>query len=341
MASIHPNGTGFRVHYVREGQRLKSPTLPSMAAAEAWQRDHLAAQAAPTITALAELWRAEAPSPHRDEAAYRVGLLALREAWGRADRLALADLRTWVARDPSHGHPAQYLMTILRWAAEVHRIPIAPEVLAYRPPKPKRKAPPILLTDAQVETILDCATGYGAAAFAVVDYLLTYGARPITACRLTVDDVNFLRGELVIRDAKHSGGWRHKILPRHVEGWERLARPIQAAPAPLFPHYQEARPWAISRGSAAELTNWYKNTIGKRLKLAAVGLDGIYHLKRWAITRMLRSGLDPATVATFTGHRDLGQVMTYNVSNQEAQVAALANLDRVPGRVPKFLDSKS
>jgi hypothetical protein len=56
---------------------------------------------------------------------------------------------------------------------------------------------------------------------------------------------------------------------------------------------------------------------------------------------MLRSGLDPATVATFTGHRDLGQVMTYNVSNQEAQVAALANLDRVPGRVPKFLDSKS
>lgn len=52
---------------------------------------------------------------------------------------------------------------------------------------------------------------------------------------------------------------------------------------------------------------------------------------------MLRAGLTPATVAAFTGHRDLSQVMRYNVSNGEAQGEALAALDHVPGRVPKFL----
>lgn len=134
---------------------------------------------------------------------------------------------------------------------------------------------------------------------------------------------------------------RRTISSADAVAWESLPRPIQATPAPLFPHYREARPWALKRGSAAEITDWYRNTIGKRLKLADSGMDGIYHLKRWAITRMLRSGLTPATVAAFTGHRDLSQVMTYNVSNQDAQGAALASLDLVPGSVPKFLDPKS
>lgn len=338
MASIHPNGPGFRVHYTSDGQRLRSPTLPTREAAELWIRDHLAAQKSPTVAALAELWRAEAPSPHRDEAAHRIGAVAMREAWGRADRLQVADLRAWAARDPHHGHPAQYLLTVLRWAAEVHRVPVPAEVLRWRAPKPKRKAPPPLLTDAQVEDILDMATTYGPAAFAVVDYLLTYGARPITACRLTLADCDLVRGELVIRDAKHSGGWRHKILARHVEAWERLDRPEGEA-APLFPHYREPRAWRIKRGSASELTDWYKNTVAKRLGLKAHGLDGIYHLKRWSITRMLRAGLTPATVAAFTGHRDLSQVMTYNTTNQDAQGAALPVLDRVPGGVSKFLKS--
>lgn len=120
---------------------------------------------------------------------------------------------------------------------------------------------------------------------------------------------------------------RRTISSADAVAWESLPRPIQATPAPLFPHYREARPWALKRGSAAEITDWYRNTIGKRLKLA--------------ITRMLRSGLTPATVAAFTGHRDLSQVMTYNVSNQDAQGAALASLDLVPGSVPKFLDPKS
>lgn len=337
MASIHPNGTGWRVQWYEDGHLRRSPTLPTREAADLWQRDHLAAQAAPTVTALAELWRTESPTPHRTEAAYRVGLVAVREAWGRADRLQVADLRTWVARDEAHGHPAQYLMTILRWAHEVHRVPVPAEVLRWRPPKAKRRAPPPLLTDAQVENILDAALGYGPLAFAVVDYLLTYGARPITACRLTLADADFLRGELVIENAKHSGGWRHKILPRHVTAWETLPREKIAAPVPLFPHYKEARPWAIKAGSASEITDWYRNTIGKKLGLHALGLDGIYHLKRWAITRMLRAGLTPATVAAFTGHRDLTQVMTYNVSNADAQAQALDALALNPGGNPIIL----
>jgi hypothetical protein len=335
MASIHAHGEGFRVHFVREGVRRKSPSQPSRAAAEAWIAQHLPAQIDDSLLALTDLWRREEPSPHRTDAAHRVAAVIADRGWHRPERLTANDLLAWVRADPAWRRPCQYLRTILRWAARVHRIAIRPEVLAWRPPRVARSAKPALLTDAQAELIRDAAAALGSRAFAVIDYLMTYGARPITACRLRLAAIDVERGDLVLglRDAvtgrsgeKHSGGWRHRLYDHHLDGWPAIWYEGDPAEVPIFPHYLEDRPWRIVRGSAAELASWYVNRIGRPLGDKLGGLIGIYHLKRYAITRMFRAGIDPATIALFTGHLDTNQLMTYAVSNAEVQQVALDRL---------------
>jgi hypothetical protein len=319
MASIQPARTGFRVHYQIDGRQRASPVQASRAAAEAWMAEHLPALQTHSVAQLADLWSKEAPSPHRTEAALRIGQAATARGWVDVRRLDLAELRAWARQaSPRYG---QYLATILRWAAEVHHAPVRADALAWKPGTYKRQAPLPLLTDAQADAIRTTSRLYGRRAVAVIDYLLTYGARPITACQLLRSDLDTSRGELVIRDAKHSGGWRHALHDRHVETWSKLT----SDPAgPLFPHYLEDRPWRLKRGGARELCNWFRGTIGKRLKLGRQ--NSIYHLKRYAITTMLRRSVDPATVALFTGHLDLQQVLRYAKSNSDVQRAALALL---------------
>jgi len=326
VASIQRSRAGFRVFYARDGKRCASPTCPTREAAESWMREHLATLSARTVIDLAGIWEREAPSPHRTEAALRIVEAARIRGWGSVEGLTASELTAWQrASSPRYG---QYVRTLVRWAAARHFLAVRAEVLAWRPPTYRRKAPAALLTDAQAAAIRAAARAYGASAAALIDYLLTYGARPITACQLLRSDLDLTRGELVIRHAKASGGWRHAVLDEHVETWRNLGG---SDSDPLFPHprpdaHGQPRAWRIERGSAREVCNWYKNTIGKRLKLGP--LDGIYHLKRYAITKLLRAGVDPATVALFTGHLDLSQVMRYARSNPDVQRSALALLGR-------------
>lgn len=223
---------------------------------------------------------------------------------------------------PGVSMPWQYLRTILRWANREHHVPVDQDLLAAESPRKKRKPPRELLTQEQVESISTAAWSYGKRAGAVIDYLLTYGARPITACRLTRADINPDRLTLTIPDAKHSGGWTHPVRDADATTWLSLLKDGKPED-PLFPHYKQDRPWVIKRGGASEMVDWYRNTIVKQLKESLPDKHGIYDLKRYAISRQLDAGLDPATVASFTGHRILAQVLTYDTTNRERQDAAL------------------
>jgi hypothetical protein len=308
MASIHPNGPGFRVHY---GKKQKSPTMPTEAACRTWIAENLPSLQAATLYALVDLWRDELPTPYRIDAAKRLAVVIAKRGWSAPDRLTGSDLKAWAREDPAWLQPSRYLRSVLRWAVDDHGVPIRPDALAWKPAQPKRSAKPALLTDAQVDAIRQQAAEYGARAEAVIDYLLSYGARPITASRLRLGNIDFAAGELVLTDEKHSGGWRHALYDHHLATWPTLTEGWAVGPAsaigtadvptlPIFPHYLHNRPWRVKDGRASELILWYRNTIAKKLKLGRMG--GIYHLKRWAITRMFRARIDPATIAAFTGH---------------------------------------
>lgn len=359
MASIHPHGSGFRVHYVKDGKKIKSGTLPNEQAAQLYILEQLPAQVDRTILGMVELWRAELPTDYRNDASQRLAKVVVARGWVHVERFTLADLTGWISRDPSWRMPCAYLLSILRWAARVHRVPVREEVLTYRPPAAERVAKPPLLSEPQMSAIRDCAATYGPRAFAIVDYLSTYGARPITACRMMASSLDITHGELVLgarkrrksgerllpgkRGEKHSGSWRHALFDRHIDAWPRLVIAGDPATTPLFANYREDRPWRIQRGRATEITDWYHNTIAKKLRGELGELAGIYHLKRYAITSLFRAGIDPATISLFTGHLSLDQVMTYATSNADLQRSALVKLDnlrnafsQVPNEVPKF-----
>ena len=341
MASIQAHGKGFRVFYTADGARRASETLPTREAAEAWIAERLPAALDGHLFSLIDLWRSEDPTPHREDAADRLSNLVRKRGWSTPERLTVTDFRAWVKEDPAWRRPCQYLRTVLRWAAREHRLPIRREVLEWKPPKMQRQAKPALLTDLQVSLILDRAAELGPRVHAIIDYLSTYGARPITACRLRWPAFDGEHGELVLgmKDAatgrmgeKHSGGWRHRLYARHLDSWPRLTElwfaPPSALPdmVPIFPHYQENRPWRVDN-SAGELASFYVNRISRPLAKHLGSLTGIYHLKRYAITRLFRAKVDPGTIALFTGHLDTNQLMTYATSNAELQDQALTALD--------------
>lgn len=333
MSSVQRHGKGFRVTYRQPGDKKlrTSPTFATAGEAEAWMLTHLV-DARPTYATILDAWRQELPSTHRQVASERVLALVRGRDWSNPLALREADLRAFLLQGGDKRSCA-YLLTVLRWAARWRHLPINADVLRYRLPASARRAPAALLTDGQAASIQECAWAMGPRAGAIIDYLLTYGARPITACRLQVRHLDAAACELVLPDEKHSGGWRHRITPEHLDLWASLPRwePPKGTPAdalPMFPHYLEDRAWRLKNGSAGELASWFKNTIGKRLKLGPT--TGIYQLKRYAITRLLRLTSDPATVASFTGHRDLEQVMTYARTNSQRQDQALSLLVTKP-----------
>jgi integrase len=322
MASIHKHGSGYRAHYTdAAGKSKASPTRPTVAEVEAWVRTNGVGEPV-TLAKLADLY--EKAGPNRADIAISVRRTALAQEWIDPRKIKLAKLAAWVRSDEYRYTRGKALRLVLAWAVTEQLIELPPAIAAWRPKRPARRPAKSLLTDSQVDAIRRKAASYGERALAIIDYLLTYGARPITACRLTRADLDPVRAELVIESAKHSGGWRHAVRPGDVEAWTKLSEKPED---PLFPHWREPRPWRITDGSAQELINWYRNNIGR--KIASLdGLDTIYSLKRRAVTTMWSAGIDVPTMATFTGHQHLGTLMEYGRTNPDVQRAALTKLGK-------------
>lgn len=320
MASIHKHGSGFRAHYTDAAGKSKAgPTFPTTGEAEAWA-DENKVGAALTISGLADLY--EKGGSNRRDIALSVRRTAVARGWIEPRKITVKDLALWSNSEDYTPTRGKALRLVLTWATKERLVELPAALAAWKPKRPEKRPAPALLTDAQVHAIRLKAKSYNKRAAAIIDYLLTYGARPITACRLQRKDLDLERGELVIESAKHSGGWRHAVAPEDAERWAKLSKKPDD---PLFPHWREDRAWKIKDGSAQELINWYRNNIGKKI----AGLDGlttIYSLKRKAVTTMWSAGVDVPTMATFTGHQHLGTLMDYGRSNPDVQRAALAKL---------------
>lgn len=343
MASVHAHGSHWRVHYQgADGTKRKSPTLASREAADTWISENLSTVTLTTWGALLDAWVAEHPARYRTSFAATWGAKAMAQGWKKPQDVTAAGIDDWLrnskaartkatqdgkTKPPAHGAALRYLLALLRWGSKAPRcVPVKPEVLTYSPARlvrPIKRERPALLTSDQVAQVRTLASAHGERASAVIRYLLTYAARPITAIRLRRKHLDMDRLELSINEAKSSGSWRHPITKEEALWWNGLASWTDDPEAPLFPHWREDRAWR-ENGSAVELQLWYRANIGR--KIDAGPLDGIYNLKRYAITGMLQRGLDPATVALFSGHKTLSQVLTYNTTNATTARAALARM---------------
>lgn len=350
MPWIESTGDAYRVRDRDPAGRKVWLTglLPTRQACDDWmgENDYRLTGRQTRLDALVDAWaRSQADSPYSRQVRAAAVRVFLATGWTTVGNLSRAALERWNGQAggrawkvPGRGVTRywQYLRTVLRWAAEVHHVPVDPDVLALSPPRRPRRPGRPLLTDREADTIRAESMRHGLRAAALIDYLLTYGARPITACRLRVRDLDLARCELTIPDAKRSGGWVHPVLPDQAAVWRSLAADAAPADAPLFPHPHDDRPWRIDHlGRASEVCNWYRNAVVKRpIRLGLLPPHAIYDLKRYAITRALAEGLDSATVALFTGHMDLSQVLRYARTNAQRAIDALPALTRRPAPNP-------
>lgn len=338
MAGIEPTmGGRGRVYWYENNTKHSTQTM-TLEECQAWIDEHHPDSQRITLAWLLDAWaESRQESDYAQDVRHQLAQLFLQRSWTMPGSITLDQVERWNVEAGGKGlieagrgvsRSMQYLLGLLRWAKRRHGVKVSQAVIDMAMPRRPRKPSRQLLTIEQVAAIRIESLDVGQRAAALIDYLLAYGARPKTACLLRQADLSLHDGRwfLTIDRAKHSGGWRHPVRDREVELWQSLALPSAGGDGPLFPHWREDRAWRVERGRAAEVANWYKNCIGKRIDLPPTQ-NTIYRLKDYAMTGMLGAGLDPATVALFTGHRDKGQVLTYNRTSAQRATEALARLD--------------
>jgi site-specific recombinase XerD len=218
---------------------------------------------------------------------------------------------------------------LLRYADSLDQ-PIDRRALRVRPPPTVRRPEPELLSDDEVQALIDRAGEWGRPHEALAHLIATYGHRPHSLAALVVGDLDLAAGTLTLR-VKAVGGrreWRHPLLPQTLA----LLRPVaQGRPddAPLLISHLGGR-WRDGQAIA----QWWYDSVGAEVLGRADRRCGVYQLKAYAISRMQRLGLDLRTIASITGHSSIQALSRYLRTSEERQRHALATLGREMRRTP-------
>lgn len=273
-----------------------------------------------SITDLLERYRLRRESEgaralHIKRAVARVAALCTSQGWKSARQITPSAIQEWRQNDGSPRAGAM-LRAVLRWGTETLDQPVDPRSLvALRPRATRRRPKDPLPTAAQVAAWQAKADAVSPSCGALLHCLCTYGWRPITAADLTVGDLNLGTGEITT-SVKGGDLVRHPLLAETIERLTPLVKGRKAK-APLFvrPCKNDAA-WEPDSTLAGSIVRWCRDVLDMKS----------YDLKRYAISRMLDRGLPPQTVALFTGHRTIGQVLRYARTNDELAKAALVTM---------------
>lgn len=323
MPSIHRRGKSWTVRW-REGGRgspllaatYQTKTLASQAAREIEARINrqkpARSQAVILLPDLVQMWLDSRPQTYRAKVEAEIQrALGPRTQWRVAadiDRAGVMGLKAGEAR---------LVKALLRFAGGLGQR-VDPGALMARRARQKRPGPS-LLTDEQAAAAQELADSWGPCYGLAVHLVRTYGHRPASLCACSI---GALEGELLTLPVKGGDIHRHPVLPETVERWSAAAAGRDPGEPVLL--HSEGRPWK----SSTSLTSWYYHQIGQ----AAHPHDqGIYALKRWAISRMLAAGLDAVTVASLTGHRTPSLLMDVYARTHEGRQAAALEVLRRPG----------
>lgn len=255
---------------------------------------------------------------HLDKAHTRLASLTAAQGWTNTRKITPATVEEWRQAGGSPRGGAM-LRAVLRWASETCDQYVDPRAMVALRPRPTKRRPRKELPPAAYVTNWQAkADKASPSAGALVHCLGTYGWRPITAADLVVGDLDLEAG-MITTAVKGGDIVRHPLLPATLK---RL-RPLVADRAkaePLFLHPETGKAWNPSSSSGFSIVRWCRDYL----------CMSSYDLKRWAISTMLERKMEPQTVALYTGHRTLSQVLTYARTNEEKARKALAALPVMP-----------
>jgi hypothetical protein len=329
MAWIEPCNNGHRaVWRDKNGKKEKGPTLSTKEEALSWAiANGHHEQPKARLTELLDDFCNSCVADGRIQKTYaedlrqRLPSLFNARKWITADQVTRSEIDRWWRETKGLGvrRPLAQVLSLLRWAFEARDLEVSAKVLTYKFPRQHRKVKDTeLLTLDQVAKIHEAGAGYHATSgergrpskfwpglpahlVALLHYLSTYGARPSTACRHTIRQINFARGTLRL-SAKRSGEWEHPLREDTLKYFAAICQGREKnLDAPLFLNHNRTG-WKLTRaGEADQLSQWYKKHITGRIEIGAP-LRGIYVLKDYALTTMRRNGMTPEEISKFSGH---------------------------------------
>jgi hypothetical protein len=354
MPYLEKRPDGYRIRWRDGGRGSKihsSPTFSTKLEAQTYQRTLTQKQAAAKpvkdpcraipLSELIERYFLARTSKTNDPAArkrydaeYRQRLVLLLQqfpSWRYASDITPHDLQQLpIGR-------RRYARILVRLAASLGQ-QLCPGILHLRLPGKKHRPTPDLLTTDQISAVIASAEEIGPTASLVVHLLSTYGHRPETIAALSQENYNPSDQTLTLA-IKGGDIHRHPILKitadkiATAQKWlsKILGRPLRPTD-PLCPCPNPRPPtqrWPHGRA----IGHWYRRTIGAKIHPES---DGIYQLKRYAITNMIAVlKLDPKTVASITGHRTVSLLLqnysSTNLDRQKSALSALQNSLVLPG----------
>lgn len=147
-------------------------------------------------------------------------------------------------------------------------------------------------------------------------FLRYTGARPVEACGLRYEDVDFESGKVRLRSIKgRSGSVRERIIPLHPKAREAVPYSVPLPVGPVF----------TLRGKP--ITNSYdlpKLWRDARRKAYPDMKAGMYALRHTFATTLARKGAPAKVIADLLGHTDLKMVMRYMNTTYQDHEAAIA-----------------
>jgi integrase/recombinase XerD len=269
--------------------------------------------------------------------AYRTDLLQFGLFLARRDRKAtevkradvadfLADLATGVEpnADGDGGRPACSPATINRKTAclrSFYRHLRREELIAddptatLTPPQKSRKLPQVL-SQAEVNKLLDSAAGAGAIDLrdrALLEVMYGCGLRASEAIGLEIGDVDMRRGFL----RPHGKGSKERVVPLGSEAARAIERYLRSGRAELVGEKIERKLFVNFRGGPLTRQGLYK-IIQRHAK--AVGLDqkmSPHTLRHTFATHLLSGGCDLRSVQEMLGHADVATTQLYTHLSRE------------------------
>lgn len=213
------------------------------------------------------------------------------------------------------------MRALLRFARDHCEQPLLSRAL-LPPDAPRRRPKKPLISPERVPELVAKATEWSYSNGVIAHIVAVYGHRPQSLVGLrpsAIEIKNADRGWITLT-VKSGDIIRHPLLPETVAALAHLIKDAKPK-APLFINHL-AEEWTTGQA----YSSWFYHCVGG-------DVEGIYDLKRWAISWMHAGGMDVATIASITGHRT-ETINRYLVSNEAKQAAALGVMASGAPKVP-------